>query len=100
MTRTYTVVLEKEAVGGYSVYVPAIPGCFTDGDTIAEALAMAREAITLCLRGIIADGEAIPADTTRIVLDRSRHRPALVRDVSVSIPEAGTLAKAARRIRA
>jgi predicted RNase H-like HicB family nuclease len=100
MTRTYTVVLEKESVGGYSVYVPAIPGCYTDGDTIAEALAMAREAITLCLRGMVADGEPIPPDTSSVVLDVSKHEPILVREVTVNVPEAATVAKAARRVRA
>jgi predicted RNase H-like HicB family nuclease len=41
-----TVVLYPELeAGGYSVEVPALPGCFTQGDTLEEALANAREAI-------------------------------------------------------
>lgn len=49
---TYTVLLEPDAEsGGFSVSVPALPGCLTQGDTIDEALAMAREAITLYLHG-------------------------------------------------
>jgi antitoxin HicB len=40
----YTVLLYPEE-GGYSVLVPALPGCVTQGDTVEEALAMARDAI-------------------------------------------------------
>lgn len=42
----FLVVLEPDPeVGGYNVTVPALPGCFTQGDTEEEALANAREAI-------------------------------------------------------
>lgn len=53
MTRfTYTVLLEPDTEsGGFSVSVPALPGCLTQGDTIDEALDMAREAIALYLDG-------------------------------------------------
>ena len=43
----YTVVLEREADGGYSASVPALPGCHSQGDTRAEALANIREAMEL-----------------------------------------------------
>jgi antitoxin HicB len=43
--RKFTVLLFEEAEGGYSVEVPELPGCFTEGDTLEEALANAREAI-------------------------------------------------------
>ena len=43
----YTVVLEPDEEGqGYTVRVPALPGCVTEGRTREEALANAREAIT------------------------------------------------------
>ncbi len=52
MTGRYTVVLTPEADGSaYNVTVPALPGCFTWGNTVKEALAMAREAIALYLEG-------------------------------------------------
>ena len=44
----YPVIFEPEDVG-YSVYVPDIPGCVTQGDTIKEALSMVQEAIGLML---------------------------------------------------
>ncbi|HEY7328585.1 MAG TPA: type II toxin-antitoxin system HicB family antitoxin [Gemmataceae bacterium] len=38
------VILLPEAEGGFSVAVPALPGCYTQGETETEALANAREA--------------------------------------------------------
>ncbi|MDO8671969.1 MAG: type II toxin-antitoxin system HicB family antitoxin [Dehalococcoidia bacterium] len=44
--RRYTIVLMPEPEeGGYSVIVPALPGCVTQGETIEEAIAMAKDAI-------------------------------------------------------
>jgi predicted RNase H-like HicB family nuclease len=43
--RMFTVLLFEEPEGGYSVEVPELPGCFTEGDTQEEALKNAREAI-------------------------------------------------------
>ena len=39
------VVLYEEEDGGYSAEVPALPGCFSEGDTLEEALANVKEAI-------------------------------------------------------
>jgi len=43
------VVLEPSDEGGFTVYVPSLPGCITEGDTREEALANIREAIDLYL---------------------------------------------------
>jgi len=43
------VVLEPSEEGGYTVYVPALPGCISEGDTREEALQNIREAIELYL---------------------------------------------------
>ena len=43
------VLLEPEDVGGYSVSVPALPGCYSEGETLEEALANIREAAELWL---------------------------------------------------
>ena len=45
---------------GYMVTVPALPGCITQGDTVEEALEMAKEAIGLYLEELHERGEAIP----------------------------------------
>jgi predicted RNase H-like HicB family nuclease len=48
--RTYEVVLTPDLeVGGFTIAVPELPGCISEADTIAEARAMAREAIELWL---------------------------------------------------
>lgn len=49
LRHTYTVELIPTVPEGYSVHVPALPGVVTDGGNVEEALAMAREAITLHL---------------------------------------------------
>ena len=61
-TRTYTVILEPAEEGGFVVHVPALPEVVTAGDTEAEALAMAKEAIELALEERIAEGEEIPEE--------------------------------------
>jgi predicted RNase H-like HicB family nuclease len=43
------VILEPSDEGGYTVYVPSLPGCIREGDTREEALANIREAIDLYL---------------------------------------------------
>lgn len=45
----FTVILEPQPEGGFTVHVPAFPEVVTEGDTEAEALAMAEEAIQLAL---------------------------------------------------
>lgn len=47
------VVLEKdEEEGGYTVYVPSLPGCISEGDTKEEALINIKEAIELYLEPV------------------------------------------------
>ena len=43
------IVLEPSEDGGYTVYVPSLPGCISEGDTREEALINIKEAITLYL---------------------------------------------------
>jgi predicted RNase H-like HicB family nuclease len=44
--REFDVVLEPQPEGGYTVYVPDLPGCISEGETEDEALAMIRDAMT------------------------------------------------------
>lgn len=60
--RTYSIVLDPDPEGGFTVTVPALPGCITQGETIEECLAHAREAIELYLEDLIASGEPIPEE--------------------------------------
>lgn len=46
------VILEPSDEGGYTVYVPSLPGCISEGETIEEALKNIREAIELYLEPV------------------------------------------------
>jgi predicted RNase H-like HicB family nuclease len=43
------IVLEEQEEGGYTVFVPALPGCISEGDTLEEAIKNIKEAIMLYL---------------------------------------------------
>ncbi len=58
--RQYPVVIHKDPDSGYSVTTPDLPGCFTDGDTIEDALKRTREAIELYMKCMLLDGDPIP----------------------------------------
>jgi predicted RNase H-like HicB family nuclease len=61
--REYTIILHPDhEQGGYTVTVPALPGCVTEGDTIEEAIAMAREAIAGYIEALVKRGEPIPEE--------------------------------------
>ena len=60
MLRRFKIILEKEAVGGYSVSVPALPGCATQGETLEECLSNAKEAIELYFESLREDKLPIP----------------------------------------
>jgi predicted RNase H-like HicB family nuclease len=46
------IVFEKSDEGGFTVYVPALPGCISEGDTREEAMANIMEAIDLYLEPV------------------------------------------------
>lgn len=58
----YTVVLQQDREGGFVVSVPALPGCHTQGDTRAEAIANAREAIGAYIEELRSRGEEVPIE--------------------------------------
>ncbi|VVB88644.1 HicB_like antitoxin of bacterial toxin-antitoxin system [uncultured archaeon] len=59
---SYRILLRKEPEGGYTVIVPSLPGCVTYGDTIEEAIEMAKEAIELYIESLKEHGEEIPTE--------------------------------------
>lgn len=63
MDYRYTVILHPAEEGGFWVDVPALPGVFTQGETEAEALAMAEDAIRTHIEGLRSDGEPVPTET-------------------------------------
>jgi antitoxin HicB len=58
----FTVVLEPQVEGGFSVSVPALPEVVTEGDTEAEAMVMAEEAIRAVLAYRSDHGLSIPGN--------------------------------------
>ncbi len=68
----FTVVLQPEADGGYSVVCPAIPGCISQGDNLETALANIREAILVCLEVRNEQAQPAPAETPEIVAEEIR----------------------------
>lgn len=62
MTLSYRILLRKEPEGGYTVIVPSLPGCVTYGDTVEEAIAMAKEAIELYIGSLLNHNEEIPTE--------------------------------------
>lgn len=48
----FKVVLEPSDEGGYTAYVPSLPGCISEGDDLERALANIQEAIELYLEPV------------------------------------------------
>jgi predicted RNase H-like HicB family nuclease len=55
------IVIEKSDEGGYTVTVPALPGCISEGDTREEALKNIKEAIELYLEPVEDDHSFSPS---------------------------------------
>jgi predicted RNase H-like HicB family nuclease len=66
MNRQYTYTIEVHPAEadekGYWVSVPALPGCFTQGDSYEEAVERAHEAIACYLEGLVERGQSIPVE--------------------------------------
>lgn len=74
----YTAIFEPAEEGGYVVYVPALPGCVTEGDTFEEAVYMIKDAIKGYLAVSKKQGLEIPKETDDVVVTKV--------SVPVSIP--------------
>jgi len=60
---TYRILLTREPEGGFTVNVPALPGCITFGENIEHAMEMAKEAIELYVETLQAEGDPVPDDS-------------------------------------
>jgi predicted RNase H-like HicB family nuclease len=67
----YIGLPHKDAGSDYGVSFPDFPGCITAGETLDEAHALAAEALSFHIEGMLADGEPLPAPTPleRIMAD-------------------------------
>lgn len=63
----FTILIHKADEGGFWAEVPALPGCFSQGESIEDAIANTREAIGLHISCLREDGEEIPVDNEFII---------------------------------
>lgn len=66
----YDVIFEEQPDGGYTVTVPALPGCISEGDTFEEAKSNIAEAITAYLESLAKDGEQIPERNSNVFVSQ------------------------------
>ena len=69
----YPVVIHKDKSSDYGVTVPDLPGCYSAGETMEEALNNAVEAIECHLEGLLLDGDAIPEAQSVEVHRKDKH---------------------------
>lgn len=56
----YPIFIHKDKDSAYGVIVPDLPGCFSAGDTVEEAIQNAHEAIECHIEGLLSDNESLP----------------------------------------
>ncbi len=61
---TYTIKLEPQKEGGYTVTVPVLPGCISEGDTVEEALNNIKDAIEGYLLVMAKHKRKVPIEIT------------------------------------
>lgn len=60
----FTAIFDPAEEGGYTVTVPSLPGCITEGDTFEEAVEMAKDAIVCYIGSLKKHDEPIPREDT------------------------------------
>ena len=60
--RRFKVILERESEGGFSAYVPSLPGCASQGETLEETKRNIQEAIQCHLESLLEDGQPVPTE--------------------------------------
>jgi predicted RNase H-like HicB family nuclease len=60
MSQTFPIILLPQPEGGYFVQCPTLPGCYSQGDSVEEAMTNIREAIELAIEDLIATGQPMP----------------------------------------
>ena len=68
----FPIVIHKDRKSDYGVTVPDLPGCFSAGSTMDEALTMAKEAVELHLEGLIEENLPIPDPVS---IERHKRNP-------------------------
>lgn len=73
---SYTVLFERADEGGYIAFVPALPGCMTQGETFEETVENIKDAISLYIEVLKDDGDDIPVE----------HEEHIAATVTVQVP--------------
>jgi predicted RNase H-like HicB family nuclease len=71
----YVVVIHAAEEGGYWAEVPALEGCFAQGETIEDLLGDARGAIQSHIEALKEDGQAMPRNSSIVVATVSTPEP-------------------------
>ncbi len=61
-TLSYSIFYEQDSEGGFVAFVPALPGCHTQGDSLEATEKNVKEAISLYLESLTAHQEPIPVE--------------------------------------
>lgn len=61
------ILIPDEESGGYTVEVPSLPGCISEGDTLEEALENIQDAIREYIASMVEHGEAVPPEYSTAV---------------------------------
>ena len=64
MRYVFPAIFEQAEEGGFNVRIPDVPGCFTQGDTLAEAIYMAQDALAMMIVYYEDHGNEIPASSS------------------------------------
>lgn len=78
-TQKVTVILYPEEGGGYTAFLPLFPSCTTQGETVQEALRMAKDALEIAL--------AEPTEDDLECLELSHAPHLVVSEIEVGVPE-------------
>ncbi len=87
MKRQYEffAIFTPNSSGGYGVHFPDLPGTLSRGDDDADALESARECLELHLKGLLTDGDPIPAPTPADMLEDELTPGARLEKIAVEI---------------
>jgi predicted RNase H-like HicB family nuclease len=92
----YPVIIHKNRGSDYGVTVPDLPGCFSAGETLEEALGNAEEAILTHIEGLLLDDDIVPSPTDVETLRRKLKQKSVVWGI-VSV-DLSKLSERAKRI--
>lgn len=92
----YPVYLEKDIESDYGVTIPDLPGCFSAGETIEEAMENAEEAILTHIEGMLMDNETIPNPSSIEELKKENNLKNVI--WSIVAIDIGKLSKEVKRI--